>query len=244
MWSVVAYTVTALVALKVAFVIMLSPGIARAISASVAPQFRAHGRYTNQTKQPLSTISEPVKQSRRRSVEDIILANPSRWPDCHIANAPPRILPAPSSASTSCESHGFKLCGIELNNHFIAANETIAAAKVYSVVGRFQNDSCHRPALINRIPVDCLLTMHEMSIAMEVCGIAERHVGRDKLATVLAVGLEVGDKAGVEIDNLEFCLEVLLSEAPFGKAKPAVRRVEGNVLRVSHLEVADEDPDD
>ncbi len=79
---------------------------------------------------------------------------------------------------------------------------------------------------------------------MEVCGIAERHVGRDKLATVLAVGLEVGDKAGVEIDNLEFCLEVLLSEAPFGKAKPAVRRVEGNVLRVSHLEVADEDPDD
>ena len=46
--------------------------------------------------------------------------------------------------------------------------------------------------------------MHEMSIAMEVCGLAEEHVGRDKLATVLVVGLEVGDKAGIEIDNLEW----------------------------------------
>ena len=86
--------------------------------------------------------------------------------------------------------------------------------------------------------------MHEMSIAMEVCGIAEDHVGRDKLATVLVVGLEVGDKAGVEIDNLEFCLEVLLSEAPFGKARPLIQRVDGNVLRVTHLEVEDDSPDD
>jgi Zn finger protein HypA/HybF involved in hydrogenase expression len=86
--------------------------------------------------------------------------------------------------------------------------------------------------------------MHEMSIAMEVCGITEQHVGRDKLASVLNVGLDVGDEAGVEIDNLEFCLEVLLSEAPFGKAKPKITRVEGNVLRVTYLEVEDESPDD
>jgi Zn finger protein HypA/HybF involved in hydrogenase expression len=86
--------------------------------------------------------------------------------------------------------------------------------------------------------------MHEMSIAMEVCGIAEDHVGRDKLATVRVVGLEVGDEAGVEIDNLEFCLEVLLSEPPFGKAKPKIARVGGNVLRLTHLEVEDDGPDD
>jgi Zn finger protein HypA/HybF involved in hydrogenase expression len=86
--------------------------------------------------------------------------------------------------------------------------------------------------------------MHEMSIAMEVCGIAEDHLGHDKLATVLVVGLEVGDEAGVEVDNLEFCLEVLLSEEPFGKARPAIERVVGNVLRVTHLEVEDESPDD
>jgi len=79
---------------------------------------------------------------------------------------------------------------------------------------------------------------------MEVCGIAEEHVGRDRLAGVLIVGLDVGDEAGVEIDNLEFCLEVLLSESPFGKAKPKIERVRGNVLRVTHLEVEDESPDD
>jgi Zn finger protein HypA/HybF involved in hydrogenase expression len=86
--------------------------------------------------------------------------------------------------------------------------------------------------------------MHEMSIAMEVCGIAERQVGAEKLATVLAVGLDVGDAAGVEIENLEFCLGVLLSEAPFGRAKPRINRVDGNVLRVTYLEVEDASPDD
>ena len=86
--------------------------------------------------------------------------------------------------------------------------------------------------------------MHEMSIAMEVCGITEEHVGRDKLPNVLTVGLEVGDDAGVEVDNLEFCLEVLLSEPPFAKAKPRIARVSGNVLRVTYLEVEDGRPDD
>lgn len=79
---------------------------------------------------------------------------------------------------------------------------------------------------------------------MEICGIAEQHVGREKLGSVLKVGLDVGDNAGVEIDNLEFCLEVLLSEAPFGKAKPQISRVKGGALRVTYLEVEDESPDD
>ena len=86
--------------------------------------------------------------------------------------------------------------------------------------------------------------MHEMSIAMEVCGITEEHVGRDSLPNVLTVGLDVGSEAGVEVDNLEFCLEVLLSEAPFGKGKPKIARVSGNVLRVTFLEVEDGSPDD
>jgi Zn finger protein HypA/HybF involved in hydrogenase expression len=86
--------------------------------------------------------------------------------------------------------------------------------------------------------------MHEMSIAMEVCRIAEEHVGCDRLPDVLTVGLDVGTEAGVEVDNLEFCLEVLLSETPFGKAKPEIARVEGNVLQVTHLEVRDDSPND
>jgi Zn finger protein HypA/HybF involved in hydrogenase expression len=86
--------------------------------------------------------------------------------------------------------------------------------------------------------------MHEMSIAMEVCGIAEEQVGRDLLSHVLTVGLDVGAEAGVEVDNLEFCLEVLLSEIPFGKAKPKIARVEGDALRVTYLEIENESPDD
>lgn len=86
--------------------------------------------------------------------------------------------------------------------------------------------------------------MHEMSLAMEVCGITEQHVGRDQLPNVLTVGLDVGSDAGVEVDNLEFCLQVLLSEPPFGKAKPKIVRVPGNVLRVTFLEVEDGRPND
>jgi len=86
--------------------------------------------------------------------------------------------------------------------------------------------------------------MHEFSIAMEVCSIAEAHVPREQLASVVEVGLEVGDQAGVEVDNLEFCLEVLLTSPPFDKAKPVIERVTGDVLRVSYLEVDDGRPDD
>jgi len=86
--------------------------------------------------------------------------------------------------------------------------------------------------------------MHEMSVALEVCRITEEHVGVDKLPDVLTVGLEVGDRSGLEIDNLEFCLEVLLSAPPFGRARPEIERQAGDELRVSYLEVDDGSPDD
>lgn len=79
--------------------------------------------------------------------------------------------------------------------------------------------------------------MHEMSIAVEVCRMAEAHVGRDRLANVIEVGLDVGSDAGVEVDNLEFCLEALLSNPPFGRAKPIVEQLPGDVLRMTYLEL-------
>ncbi len=79
--------------------------------------------------------------------------------------------------------------------------------------------------------------MHEMSIAVEVCRMAEAHVGRDRLANVIEVGLDVGCDAGVEVDNLEFCLEALLSNPPFGRAKPIVEQLPGDVLRMTYLEL-------
>ncbi len=86
--------------------------------------------------------------------------------------------------------------------------------------------------------------MHEMSLALEICRIAEEQVGPDAAGSVVTVGLEVGDDSGVEVSSLTFCLESLLSEPPFAGAKPVVTRLSGDVLRVSYLEVEDGRPDD
>jgi hydrogenase nickel incorporation protein HypA/HybF len=86
--------------------------------------------------------------------------------------------------------------------------------------------------------------MHEMSVALEVCRIAEQQVGAAAVPRVVAVGLDVGDDAGVEISSLEFCLESVLATPPFRGARPVITRLPGDVLRVSYLEVDDGGPDD
>ena len=86
--------------------------------------------------------------------------------------------------------------------------------------------------------------MHELSLAQEVCRIAEERVGRDALPGVRRVGVDVGDDANVEVESLRFCLEVLLAEPPFAHAAPVIERMAGDVLRVSYLEVDDGCPDD
>ena len=78
-----------------------------------------------------------------------------------------------------------------------------------------------------------------MSIAMEVASIAERQVRPEDVPRIVEVALEVGDDAGVEVESLAFCLEVVLSTPPFQRAKPVIQRVPGDVLRVDYLEVDD-----
>jgi Zn finger protein HypA/HybF involved in hydrogenase expression len=84
--------------------------------------------------------------------------------------------------------------------------------------------------------------MHEMSIALDVCHMAEAAVGPDQASHVVVVGLDVGDDAGVDPDNLQFCLEVLLAQPPFGRARPAIQRHQGDVLSLRYLELDDETP--
>lgn len=72
----------------------------------------------------------------------------------------------------------------------------------------------------------------------------EERTGTSGAAAVRAVGLEVGDDAGVEIANLQFCLETLLAEPPFAGARPVILRRSGDVLRLAYLEVDDGRPDD
>lgn len=84
--------------------------------------------------------------------------------------------------------------------------------------------------------------MHELSIALEVCRIAEEQLGREALCRVTEVAVEVGNDAGVEVSSLEFCLEALLSSPPFGSARPVIVRTRGDVLRMSYFELDDDTP--
>jgi hydrogenase nickel incorporation protein HypA/HybF len=86
--------------------------------------------------------------------------------------------------------------------------------------------------------------MHEMSVALEICRIAEDQAGPSGAERVVTVGVEVGDDAGVEVSSLEFCLEAVLAAPPFAGAKPEITRLTGDVLRVAYLEVDDGRPDD
>jgi Zn finger protein HypA/HybF involved in hydrogenase expression len=85
--------------------------------------------------------------------------------------------------------------------------------------------------------------MHEMSIALEVCRLAGERLGA-AAPTLVAVGVTVGDDAGVEAESLAFCLEALLSEPPFRGASPHVIREPGDALYLSYLEVDNDRPDD
>ena len=86
--------------------------------------------------------------------------------------------------------------------------------------------------------------MHELSVALEICRIAEASLAPRNPAQLLAVGVDVGDQSGVEADNLAFCLEALLASAPFGHARPQLVRLGGDGLRVTYLEVEDDGPAD
>lgn len=81
--------------------------------------------------------------------------------------------------------------------------------------------------------------MHEMGVAMEICRIAEAYVGTEAAQFVSSITVIVGDDAGVEPSSLEFCLEALFAQPPFGGAAVHITRESGDALRVDYLEVDD-----
>jgi Zn finger protein HypA/HybF involved in hydrogenase expression len=82
-----------------------------------------------------------------------------------------------------------------------------------------------------------------MSLALEICRMAEERLGAEALPEVVEVGVIVGDEAGIVAENLEFCLVALLSAPPFAGARPVVERCPGQVLRLAYLEVDDGRPE-
>lgn len=85
--------------------------------------------------------------------------------------------------------------------------------------------------------------MHEMSLAFEICRLAEAKLG-PAARDVTRVALVVGDQAGIEAGNLEFWLDEMLSRPPFGRGRPLIRTVPGDALEVEYLEVDDGRTDD
>ena len=86
--------------------------------------------------------------------------------------------------------------------------------------------------------------MHELSVALEVCRMAEERLNRMELPLLLTVGVEVGHDAGLEPENLRFCLETLLAAPPFAGARPVITQLPGDALRLAYLELDDGSPDD
>ena len=86
--------------------------------------------------------------------------------------------------------------------------------------------------------------MHELSVALEVCRMAEERLNRTELPLLLTVGVEVGHDAGLEPENLRFCLETLLAAPPFAGARPVITQLPGDALRLAYLELDDGSPDD
>lgn len=84
--------------------------------------------------------------------------------------------------------------------------------------------------------------MHEMSVAMEVCRIAQDQVGLEALSSVREIGVIVGRQSGVEPSSLSFCLEALLEQPPFSGARAVLEMTPGDDLRVDYLEVDDGGP--
>jgi len=79
-----------------------------------------------------------------------------------------------------------------------------------------------------------------MSVALEVCRMAEERLGQDA-SRLVALGVSVGDDAGVEPGNLAFCLEALLDAPPFDGAEPRILREPGDGLHLKYLEIIDDD---
>ncbi len=85
--------------------------------------------------------------------------------------------------------------------------------------------------------------MHELSLALEVCRIAEEVLEREGGRSIRAIGVEVGDDAGIEVESFRFCLEALVSEPPFVGGSAQLLPGVGSALRLAYVEVDDGRPD-
>jgi len=82
--------------------------------------------------------------------------------------------------------------------------------------------------------------VHELSIALEICRVVEERIPAAQLHQLAEVGLDIGERATMEVANLQFCLDTLLAHSPFAGADVVIARTDGEDTRVSYLEIDDE----
>lgn len=69
--------------------------------------------------------------------------------------------------------------------------------------------------------------MHEMSLAEGIVQLLEEHATSQQFRRVKQLWLQVGELAGVEVEALSFCLEVVLRDTLADGAQVHIERVPG-----------------
>jgi Zn finger protein HypA/HybF involved in hydrogenase expression len=78
-----------------------------------------------------------------------------------------------------------------------------------------------------------------LSLALEVCRLAEEVMARERGVAVRGVGVEVGREAGVELNNFKFCLDALMQAPPFCGGAAEYLPADGATFRLAYVEVDD-----
>ncbi len=79
--------------------------------------------------------------------------------------------------------------------------------------------------------------MHEMSIAMSVIEIAEKHAIENNVKKILSVTVDIGDLAGVMADSLLFCYDACATGELVTGSRLHINRIEA----LAHCPTCDSD---
>jgi len=75
--------------------------------------------------------------------------------------------------------------------------------------------------------VEKILTMHELSLALEVIDLASREAEKNRIATIMEIMIEVGNLSGVEADAFEMALDMVVKDTILENAVKKIIRITG-----------------
>jgi len=69
--------------------------------------------------------------------------------------------------------------------------------------------------------------MHELSVAVNIIEIAEENAKKEGIDSVDEIEIEIGEMSGVELDALEFAMEISVKNTVLEKAKRTIILIPG-----------------